>query len=914
VINQTLSHFKISAKLGEGGMGAVYRAEDSKLGREVAIKVLPAAVAQDPERLARFEREARLLASLNHANIAAIYQVEQDGETHFLVMELVEGDDLKERLARGPLALDDALSTGFQIAKALEAAHEKGIVHRDLKPANVKVTPEGRVKVLDFGLAKALDQTVSSESRSSPSTGADGPLNLSMSPTLTADMTEAGVILGTTAYMSPEQVRGAPVDRRADVWAFGVLLWEMLTARRLFDGDTVTDVIASVVTKDPDLELLPAATPPEVERLLARCLRKDPSRRLPDIGTARLVLQDLLTDTAPEVRSPEMGADQIAADEAGRRGRRRWLWATAVLVAAGVALGALLSRLSQEPDPAQPQAVRFATAAPEGWSFDSRDHEPVPSPAGDRVVFIAWGPGQGGDNEPMLWLRSLGSLTALPLGGTEGVNPFGPLAWSPDGESILFGSGPELNVLDLANGEVRNLTRMPAIERASWNDSGTIIIKAGDRNPLLYSIPASGGRASPLTSLDPSRLESGHYFPQFLPDGNRFLFMVLSGEPENTGTYLASLENPAQRQKVVAENEWNRREYAAGHLLFLDQGTLVAQPFDLEAGQPTGSPVVLAPSVAANPNLPGLGRFSASMGTTLSYLPGSGGAGLQLLWRDRTGEITEIVGEARDYGQISLSPDGRKLGLEIRDEEGQFDLWTMDVARGVTSRVTATLEDERDPVWSPDSRSLAYIKRGSEGASLCRKGLRPSDSETVIKESTEEYIPESWSADGKTLIVVQRTLDDRQSIWAISEGDDPRPFLTPGFRVDEPQISPDGRWLAYVSPESGQDEVYLEPFGREGERARVSLKGGGQPKWRADSRELFFVTLENVLMAVDVGDDTGRTEVGLPQELFKIEWIVGPGYDDYAVTADGQRFLVKAPVELVDPRLHIVANWPALLD
>ena len=898
-------------------MGEVYRAEDTKLGRDVAIKVLPEAVAQDPERLARFEREAKVLASLNHTHIAAIYQVEQEAETHFLVMELVEGEDLKERLARGPMELEDALSAGFQVAEALEAAHEKGIVHRDLKPANVKVTPAGQVKVLDFGLAKALDDAAVSESGAQTTSAGIGSANLSLSPTLTAQMTGAGVILGTAAYMSPEQARGKPVDKRADVWAFGVLLWEMLTAQEMFDGETVTDVIASVVTKDPDPENLPTEIPPEVERLLSRCLRKDPSRRLPDIGAARVVLQDVLTGSTPEPRASATVDEELAQAEHGKRGRGRWLWVTAALVAGAIAGGALVSRLSEEPAPRRAQTVRLATSAPEGWFFDGHDVWPLPSPTGDRIGFIALRQDLAGDIESTLWIRSLESLDALPVGGTEGVNPLGPLNWSPDGESILFRAGDDVRMLEVANGTVRSLGQVPQGDycAASWNDSGTIIFRSGEKNPVIYSASVNGGTASPLTSLDPSRHEVGHFFPQFLPDGNRFLFMVFTGKPEHMGTYLASLDNPAQRHEVAVGNEWIRRRYAAGHLIFADQSTLFAQPFDLMEGRTTGSLVAIARPVAAFPGFPGLGIFGVSTGGTLAYLTGSVGSDVQLVWRDRRGEVIQTLGEPEDYGQITLSPDGRTVALEMRDEEGHFDLWTMDVARGVTSRVTATPDDERDPVWSSDSRFLAYIQRGGDGtATLRRTGLRTGDSEAVLENATEEYIPESWSADGRTLMVVQRTLEDEQSIWALTEGEEPQPFVTPGFRVDEPQISPDGKWLAYVSPESERPEVYLEAFGEDGDRIRVSLNGGGQPKWRGDSRELFFVTREGFLMAVAIGGDASRAQVGLPEELFAIDRIEGPGYDDYAVSADGERFLVKTAADQAEPQLRIVTNWTGLLD
>ena len=894
MIGTKLAHFEITAKLGEGGMGEVYRAEDTKLGREVAIKVLPEELARDPERLARFEREAKLLASLNHPHIAGIYQVEQDGETHFLVMELVEGLDLAERLAQGPMELDEAISMAHQIAQAFEAAHERGIVHRDLKPANVKVTPAGQVKVLDFGLAKALDAAETSSTEQSPT-------NLSVSPTLTAQMTEAGIILGTAAYMSPEQARGKPVDRRADVWAFGVLLWEILTARRLFGGETVTDVIASVVTKEPDPDLLPAATPAELERLLVRCLRKDPSQRLPDIGSARLVLQDLMTGKTPEVRAPETGADEAGAAEDSWLPRPLWLASAAALVAFGIVAAALLTRPT---GPAQrPQPVRFSATAPEGWSIDTNDHSPVPSPAGDRVVFRASRENPEGDTESMLFVRALSSPAALPLGGTDDVNRGGPIVWSPDGDSLLFGSGDALRVLDLHTGSVRDLGRDlgQRVTHATWNDSDTILYSS---NGTLHILSAVGGSPRPLTSLNPSRAEFGHFFPQFLPDGNRFLFSVWSEDPDLRGLYVASLDEPDRRQAVVVGSEWVRREYADGHLLWVNQRTLFAQPFDAEQAQLEGEPVAIASPVHSSNEFVGLGAFATGASTTVAFWPGTAEPGNQLAWRDRKGKLIELVGPPDDYRQIALSPDGRLAAVEILDEQGQFDIWTMDLSRGVASRLTTSPESERDPVWSPDSRSIAYVRFDEEVAALCLKGLGPSDSEVVLLESEEIHGPESWSPDGAHIMLLHRTQENEVSVRKLLLEEGAAPMVSDSMvsggvvhgensPVDEPQISPDGRWLAYLSEESGRPEIYLEPLGREGERIRVSLQGGGQPKWRADGRELFFANPRGRLMAVEIATEIGQQAVGLPQPLFEIDHIQGPGYDDYAVSADGQRFLVK---------------------
>jgi Tol biopolymer transport system component len=896
LIGQTLSHYRITAALGAGGMGEVYRATDTTLGRDVAIKVLPPEVAQDPERLARFQREAHLLASLNHANIAAIYGLDEADGKPFLALELVEGEDLKERLARGPVPVDEALEIAEQIAQALEEAHSKGIVHRDLKPANVKLTPDGKVKVLDFGLAKAW--AGDTPEGSSPS-GA-----LSQSPTLAHTGTVAGVILGTAAYMSPEQARGKPVDRRADVWSFGVLLWEMLTGHALFAGDTVTDVIAAVVTREPDLAALPKATPPAVRRLIARCLRKDPRTRLPDIGAARLELQDALAGTATDGEAAAGEVEEALRREGQRRTRERWVWAAVALVTAGLAATLAFVHLTEVPEPRP--AARFAVDAPEGWQLTIDFGWPVPS----RAV-----PEEGGS--AMLWIRPLESLTARPVPGTEGMSTDIPV-WSPDDRFIGFFAEGELRKVSLADGTVQRICAFPGGNGGTdWNEAGTILLSAGGAAGRIYSVPATGGDAKPLTTLDTSRGETNHHGPQFLPDGHRFLFLIGSGQENTPGLYLASLENPDERRQIAPG--WVRRVYAAGHLLFVRDGTLLAQPFDPEGATLTGEPVAIASSVATWGVNPGWAFFDVSPGGTLAYLSGPTASGqVQLAWVDRKGGRIGTVGAPGDYGQLTLSPDERSVALEIRDTaEGQYDLWVMDVARGVTSRVTARAGNDRDPIWSPDGRTLAFAEMGAEKGVLRRKGLRASDPEVALTESPDEDHPEAWSRDGRTLLFVRRTPEDAQSVWALplEGGGEIEPVLNAGFWVDEPQLSPDERWLTYVSRESGHDEVYVEPFRREGDRVRVSVDGGGQPKWRGDGKELFFTTPSSRLMAVEVHPAGERLDVSLPTELFEIHGLEGTGYDDYAVTADGKRFLVKLPVEEArKPQLQIVTNWTSLLE
>jgi eukaryotic-like serine/threonine-protein kinase len=904
MIGRTLSHYRITSAIGAGGMGEVYRATDTTLGRDVAIKVLPQAVTRDPERLGRFRREAHLLASLNHPNIAAIYGLEEADGTPFIALELVEGDDLKVRLARGAIPVQEAIEIAEQVAEALEEAHNKGIVHRDLKPANVKLTSTGKVKVLDFGLAKAWAGD-SSDARSAPL--------VSQTPTLEHTGTVAGVILGTAAYMAPEQARGKPVDRRADVWAFGVLLWEMLTGRALFAGETVTDVIAAVVTGEPDLTALPSETPPAVRRLLGRCLRKDPRQRLPDMGTARLELQEVIAGTTTQEAAPSATTSAIAP---ARRARtwEQWAWASLALAALGVA-GALAFVHLREVEPTRP-AARFTVEPPAGWDFALDFGWPVPSPDGRQIVFRASPAGRGQDAS-MLWVRPLESITARPLAGTEGVTNDIP-AWSPDGRSLAFLVRGELRRLHLSDGTVQRICALPAEGNGGtdWSEAGTIFFSIGGGGGRIYSVAATGGEAKPLTTLDRGRGETSHHVPQILPDGRRLLFLI-GGDERTAGLYVTSLDSPAERRQIAPG--WYRRVYAAGHLLFVRDGTLLAQRFDPEDSALGGEPIAIASSVATWSGSAGFAWFGVSPAGTLAYYSG-GGAGnqLQLTWVDRKGQPIAKVGPPGSYGQIVLSPDERNVAMELTDAEGQFDLWVMDVARGVASRVTASPANERDPVWSPDGRSLAFIARDDKGSSLRRKGLRASDAETVLDsaKAPDEDIPEHWVRDTSTLLVVRRNTakDEQNTVWALAPGGGAAEPVLKGVRLDEPHLSPDGRWIVYVSRESGQDEVYVEPFRREGDRVRISPAGGGQPRWRADGREIFFTTLASHLQVVQVRTTGERLDVSLPTDLFEIHGFEGAQLDDYAPSVDGQRFLVKVPVEQErKPQLTVVTNWTSLL-
>jgi eukaryotic-like serine/threonine-protein kinase len=907
VIGTTLSHYRITAALGAGRMGAVYRATDSTLGRDVAIKVLPPEVASDADRVARFRREAHLLASLNHPHIAAIYGLEEAKGKLFLALELVEGEDLKERLARGAVPLDEALEIALQIAEALEEAHNKGIVHRDLKPANVKLTPDGKVKVLDFGLAKAW-----------AGEGADGrssPPELSHSPTMTKAGTMAGAILGTAHYMSPEQARGKPVDRRADVWAFGVVVCEMLTGRALFAGDTITDVIAAVVGKEPDLDTLPKGTPAALRRLLSRCLRKDPRTRLPDIGAARLELQDLLAPASTETAAPRPERDEAYRAAQGGGARERVAWVAVTVALAGLSAFLVHRRVTEAPEPRPP--AHFVLDTPENLTFP--DFSPLAvSSDGRHIAFVALSP-----DGSRMWIRSLDAPDARMLPGTSGA--FGGHFWSPDSTSIAFAAEGELRKLAITGGAVQRICALPregfeAFRGGVWSRQGTIVFNIGGEHARLYAVSDKGGEARPLTTHDRSREEQGHYWAQFLPDDRQFLFLVESAKEKNRGLFVASLDAPTERRRI--RPEFTRFQLVAGrYLLFLQGGTLVAQRFNAEGLVTTGEPVPIASSVASFSQAPSWGSFSASATGRLAWLSSQGNE-VRLEWVDRTGRRIGSLGDPRRYGQIVLSPDGRRVAAEIQDADGRYDLWTIDGARGVPSRLTSNPANDRDPVWSPDGREIIFSSDAHGDQDLVRKGLQGLDPPAPLpggigQRPGERDIAKEWVREGNTLLHL--TLGAERVLWATSlDGSQPPEALVKGFVVDQPHVSPDGRWLAYISTESGRYEVYVQPFRRPGERLRVSANGGGQPRWRGDGKELFYLGLDGALMRVDVRSGATGLELGMPEALVSASTLgavlEGSDFTDYAVTADGQRFLVKRTVEGREkPRVHVLLDWPSLL-
>jgi Tol biopolymer transport system component len=858
----TIAHYRIVSKLGEGGMGAVYRATDTKLNREVAIKVLPDAFSQDADRLARFTREAHLLASLNHPNIAAIYGVEERA----LIMELVEGQTLAERIAQGPLPLGEALPIARQIAEGLEYAHEKGIIHRDLKPTNVKVTPEGRIKVLDFGLAKALTQ--------------DAPAaNPESSPTLTMRATVAGVILGTAAYMSPEQAKGKPVDRRADIWAFGVVLTEILTGRRLYLGETASETLAAVLLKEPDLSRLPRTTPATIRTLIRRCLDRDPLRRLRDIGEARVILEQ------PESAS----AETVSAEH------RPWGYIVASVLAVALSLVLYFRRADES------RMIRLSVVPPRGGSFNVLAGFPAISPNGRQMAIVAT---TGGKDA--IWLRDLDSLTGYWLPGTVGASyPF----WSPDSRTLGFFAGGKLKKVELAGGLAATLCDAPGAAGGSWSQAGVIIFARRYTTPIMR-VPETGGSPQPVTRQNEGGL-GGQRFPWFLPDGRHFLYFSLDTEPEKSGIYVAALDSNESRRLLP---ELANAVYAPpGYLLYLRGSTLMAQPFDTSQTRLNGQAVAIAEKIDhLTDSLHG--AFSTSGNGILLYSEGSGIGSTQLTWFDGSGRFDGTSGPPASVQWPAISPDGKVVVVDQLDPgTGSQDLWLHDPARGAPSRFTFNSALSRYAVWSPDGSHIAFVSNRDGFFKVYQKPVSGSSPEEVL-HTTPPAWPDDWSHDGRYLIleVPAGTSPTRtRDLWVLPLDGDRKAFPYLQSKANERwgRLSPDGRWLAYSSDESSRVEVYVTSFPNPGGKWQVSVDGGDVPAWGRDGRNLFFLGPQGKMMAVEVKRGE-RFEVGAPKPLFDTHITSGPQVR-FDVGPDG-RFLIPVQSEpTATLPMTVVVNWTA---
>ncbi len=884
---RTLAHYRVAEKLGAGGMGEVYHAQDTKLGREVAIKVLPEAFARDPERMARFEREARLLASLNHANIASIYGLEEADSVRFLVLELVPGRTLGEHLAADSHTLEEKLGLARQIAEALEAAHEKGIIHRDLKPANVKVTPEGKVKVLDFGLAKAFCGEAS---------GSD----LSQSPTLSDIASRQGVILGTAAYMSPEQARAKPVNKRTDIWAFGCVLYEMLSGQVTFRGDTVSDVVAGILRGEPNWEALPPDVPPRVRDLLRRCLQKDPARRLHDIADARLEIEDALA--APVGTTPAPPA-AVTAPPRAVGWQRALPWGAAALAA--LAVGTLVWFLKPGPSSATHEPSRVAISLPPDSrpAFVRGQVALAISPDGREVVYT----GLVGAT-PQLLRRSLDSYEVTPItGGESGSGPF----FSPDGRWIGFSTPGQMKKIPVGGGAPVSLCETSFIFGASWVSDGTIVF-AQSATSGLWRVPADGGKPEPLTQLDPQHGEISHRLPVVLPGNKTVLFTVVTSG--GVGEWrIDALSLATGRRRTLIQGGTHPQYSPTGHIVFLQpNGGVAAVPFDADRVEVTAPPFPALDGIAASELSFGTAHFALSQGGTLAYLPGTlSGPERTLVWVDRKGASHPVTDSARAFETPRLSPDGRQVAVTSR--EASADLWTYQMGQGNLVHFTFDPAEEETPVWSPDGKRLVYS--GSRGASRVIL-WRPADgsaSEEQLFEGPGHSHVTDWSPDGRLLLFEQEvSTESGWDIWVLPLDGERKPQLLLGGSYNErwPVLSPDGRWLAYLSDESGQREVYVQAFPGPGGKWQVSVGGGGEPIWARNGRELFYRNGYG-MVAVPVRTQPVFTP-GKPQVVF--DWPyeamdgVRPNYD---VTRDGQRFLmIKATESNSAPaQINMILNW-----
>ena len=933
MIGSVLSNFEIKSKLGEGGMGEVWLAEDTKLGREVALKVLPADVAEDADRLARFEREAKVLASLNHPNIAHLYGLEtvvsvagaatgsgsrstnesvgggltpfrETAETGpgaasdagsnpqtlkpsspvtFLVMELVDGEDLSERITRGSIPIDEATQIALQIAVALEAAHEQGIVHRDLKPANIKLKPDGTVKVLDFGLAKAWDTRNSDTS-------------LSLSPTLTQHATAAGVIIGTAAYMSPEQAAGIAADRRADIWAFGVVLWEMLTGHKLFDGETVSHVLASVLKDEIDLDELPAQTPPHLRKLVGRCLRKKPKRRLQAIGDARIALEEPEDDVAAAV--------EVVADQ-GSRSRLGWM-AAAVFAVATVAL-ALVLGLNPGPEP---RVVHAAIPAPPGKVFHLDPLNPgaaVLSPDGRIIVFSA----REAEGRYQLYLRSVDEGEAHALSGTEnGHYPF----WSPDSEWIGFVAGGKLKKIKATGGPALTICDAPDGKGGSWNADGVIVFAPESGTPL-HRVAAVGGESTPITEFDLEAGDNSHRLPRFLPDGKDLLYYARNsaGDAKSVVRVIGLDEGGSGRDLVTTPaSAW----YAGGYLLFVRDDMLMAQAFDPKALEFTGDAFPVAEDVVVR-SLTGVGVFSSTDAGDLLYQTGSPNEGSVLQWFDRDGNPGGTIADEAYYEHVALSPDGSTAAVVILDPSaGTPDIWLLDVTSGLKTRFTFDQANDAYPVWSPDGESLIFASRRNGTRSIFRKSVGGTGEVELVYASEVDMLPTSWSPDGRYLLFDQVGQGTGADLWVLDleGGPSAELFYQTTSEDGAGYFSPDGRWVAYWSQESGRGEAYVTPFPGPGRRWQVSQNSGTWVQWRPDGTEL-FVQEENGPLKVIPVDGAGQTFTYREARDVMVLGTSNISGILFSISPDGHRVLASvASSDEQTGHLDLVAGWSATIE
>jgi len=874
MIGTKLLHYEITGHLGTGGMGEVYQATDSKLGRSVAIKLLPEAFTQDADRTARFEREARVLASLNHPNIAAIYGIEQTGDRKFLVMELVPGETLAERIKRGPIPVDESLGIAKQICEGLEAAHEKGIIHRDLKPANVKITPEGKVKVLDFGLARAF----------ATDTATEDPSN---SPTLSMNPTMQGVIMGTAAYMSPEQARGKHVNKATDIFAFGAVLYELLTGKQAFQGDDASDILAAVIRAEPDWSRLPESTPASIGLLLRRCLKKDRQQRLQDATDARIEIEDAIA--APK----DSGAPQAASTS-----KSKLPWAVAASLAL-ITAASLVFALRNRPADVQKTSARLTIPLPPGQEITTY---PAITRDGRTVAYVT----QQGTDDTQLYLRDLNSFEARAVAGSSGARePF----FSPDGKWVAFFGQGQLQKAEVAGGAPIRLAEAAYPQGGTWNEDNTIVYAASLGSGLLQ-IPASGGTPESLTKPDGAANGYAHAFPQALPGGRSLLFTIWG---QTQGNAVLSLDS--HRWEIVlpktsfAFGIFDAMRGSTGRLLVVDQSAgMMAAPFDAAHPARTSADITVLANVYYDVENEVRGWLAVSNTRTAIYVPGNP-TKTSLVWVDRDGKI-ESLGKDQDvYREASLSPDGTKAVVRHG-----LELWIHDLQRGTLNRLTPGNAANILPLWSSDGTRIIFASnRGGDWDiySQPADGSRPA--EAVLKRPYDQF-PHSILRDG-TLLYGEIHPKTGRDIWTLSPDGKTTPLRVTPFNEGEGRFSPvpssgsgsAPRWVAYTSDESGRSEIYVQSYPGGTNRVVVSSGGGSQPRWSPDGKELFYVTGDAVVAVAFRPDGS----FGAPRRLFdRSNFLLNYRFQSYSASPDGKRFLMIRRDEGSVPRqLNVILNW-----
>ena len=873
--------YEVTAKIGEGGMGEVYQARDTTLDRDVALKVLPEAFTADPDRLARFQREAKVLASLNHQNIGGIYGLETFGDSRALVLELIEGPTLADRIAAGPIPVDEALEIAKQIAAALEAAHEQGIIHRDLKPANVKVRPDNTVKVLDFGLAKAV---------SSDASGSSGTTSVTMS--LPASATQMGMVLGTAAYMAPEQARGKVVDKRADVWAFGVVIYEMLTGQRAFVGEDTSLTLAAVMTANPDMDRLPTALPTAVRKCLERCFQKDPRTRVRDIGDVQLAMEGAFETT---VLAPpnEARATQLLWQRPGA-----WLVVSLIVV---VGLAGLL--VLQSPPTSGSRVVRFVESTEGRMTFPREGRAVAISPDGDLLVYAA-------KNE--LFLRELGSAVATQIpGSNDGTAPF----FSPDGEWIGFFTTRQLKKVAVSGGEPFVVCDVPRGLSGTWGVDDTIVFS---RHGLtgLFRVQASGGVSEQLTTRIDS--DGDHDFADFLPDGEAVLFSISAPNFNFDDGQIVAQSLETGERTVVIDGGFNPRWIETGHLVYARGGGLFAVEFDPAQLQVKGEPVQFVSGVMQTG---AAAQYAVSNDGSVVYVAGDSSTSApeaELVWVDREGREEVLPVSPNSFVAPRVSPDGNRVIVNV-DAATEADIWLSEISRGTLSLLTSSSAIDGPAIWSPDGEQIVFYSERDEKFALYRMSANGRGvAEHLVDLPGEMAVPSHWTADGSSVIFSYRGNNDSYDIGVLSVEGEPEwvPLLETEIEETNGNVSPDGQWIAYTSDETGSPEVYIERFPDLGFRTLVSTGGGRNPVWSKDGRELFYRDLDRgVLMAVEITNEPALV-VGLPETLFSGRYgLTRLEMRVYDVSPDGQRFLMLKETRDSDDdgaardEIYVGLNW-----